>query len=126
MVTLVNGQKQVAEKLHFDSDSTSWVDPDTRKVFVVPTTEVSDVRFTRRDKGAIQGLGFGLAGGVLTGVVLGLSSGGGFFTAEESAIIASTFFGVLGALIGTLVGAIVGSKKVYNIEHEYPRSAIKK
>jgi hypothetical protein len=132
IVTLMDGKKFHADKLRFAPDSTSWVDPNTRRVIAVQTTEVSDVRFVRRGAGALEGLGLGLLGGALTGAIIGFADGDDppesflSFTAEEKAVIGGVLLGGVGGLLGLPIGAAVGSKDVYRIEHQYPQDTTRK
>ncbi len=130
IVTLLDGRAFYADKLQFAPDSTSWLDPNTRSVMAVHTTKVSDVRFVRRGRGALEGLGIGLLGGVLTGALIGLAGGDEpedfgclpVCTAKAKAFFGGITFGAIGGLIGLPIGAMAGSKDVYHIEPESPQS----
>jgi len=126
IVTFRDQKKMIAKKVRFAPDSTTWVMPVTHKLISIQTTDVSEVRFTKRVKGALQGAGFGLLGGALFGVVAGLSSDeGGFFTPNELAVIGGVYFAALGGIIGLPVGALIGSKEVYHIQADQTKSTAK-
>ena len=120
IVTLMDGRTVPADKLRFAPDSTSWIDPNTRKVMTVRTTGVSNIRFVRRGKGALQGFGIGLLGGAVGGAIIGIAisdeSADAPFTPGAAPFTVGIFFGGVGGLIGIPIGAAIGSKDVYHIQ----------
>ena len=125
IIVLKNGRLYYAEKLRLEPDSTLWIDAYAKSAQAAKTSEVAHVRFTRRGKGALEGLGLGLLGGAVSGAILGFTDGDEPsdswwpWTAEEKAIIGGIFFGGMGGLTGILIGAIAGSKDVYRPTPEY-------
>lgn len=116
-VTLRDSQYYLnAQLVQLTPDSTSWV-LQNGEVMNVPTREISEIRFVNRSKGALEGLGLGLLGGVLTGAVIGLAGGeGAIFSKEEAAIVGAVYFGGIGGLLGIPIGAAVGSKSKYQFQ----------
>ncbi len=120
-LSLLDGREVNTDGLLLAPDSTSWFDARTDELRTVPTAEVVEVRFVKRGKGALEGLGIGLLTGALTGAVLGLADGDdppGWFsmTAEQKAGLGAIGLGGLGGLIGPVVGAGVGHRDIYRFE----------
>lgn len=121
--TLLTGERVVARSLHIAPDVTTWLDPATGATRSAPTTDVLEVRFTRRGNRALQGAGIGLTAGVGTGAVLGYAlgddcpeaglSGVGCFDRASSAVIFGIFLGVVGTAAGGVVGLVQGSRIEY-------------
>ena len=121
VVVLHDGSEARAGSLRADTDSTSWIDPETGALRVVPTSLVREVR--RKDRGRSTRRGAG--GGAIVGALLGGSLGAvvgydlaGFClfgctppTAGERAVGAlggAVAGGSLGAAYGAVVGLVVG------------------
>ncbi|MEJ7601696.1 MAG: hypothetical protein WKG01_27590 [Kofleriaceae bacterium] len=89
---------------------------------VIPNEHIDHVIKVSHRRGALEGLGLGLAIGAGFGAVLGLASGDDqcerecyiAFTAGEKAVVGAIVFGTLGSGIGLIVGAIRGSRSVYS------------
>jgi hypothetical protein len=89
-----------------------------KKDFLLGKYKLTNIKYknieiinTRAINGVRNGALLGLAGGLLTGVLIGYSQGGeprGFywFTAKEKAIIGGLIGGLSGAGIGTWIGSI--------------------
>jgi hypothetical protein len=92
---------------------------------VLTAAEVTEVVQVKRWRGAAEGLGLGIASGVVLGGLTGLSmgsdphcSGRGYgpcwsFSAGEKAFYLGALLGVAGGILGTLAGVATGSTDVY-------------
>ena len=121
VLILWDGQELQVRQLWVTSDFTYWIDPKIKqqaspKYVAVATSQIKDVRLISRERGALQGMGFGF----LLGAIVGFAAGedcppNAFcFPREEVAVV----LGLTGALIGLPIGAIIGHRETYIIEHE--------
>ncbi len=95
------------------AEQTGWIQR-------VPVTDISEVDAAGESR-CLEGLGIGLAVGVVGGVIVGLASGDdppGFLsmTAEGKAFLGSVVFGAAGTLAGGIIG-IAASTPDVNISH---------
>ena len=142
LLTLADGRALKVSSLQATPDSTSWFNKDTDRFETVATAEIQEIRFVKRGKGALQGLGLGL----LTGAVLGAIVARGevtvngatdeqlcgeegdpflcYYAVTTKAALAVSMVG-LGSLLGPIVGAVLGSKEVYRFNQgvEIPEGA---
>ena len=107
---LVDGRPpQTARHLNVGSDSTSWFDPTTGALHVVPTAEVAAIRFARAERSAAGDLALGLGAGVLVGSLVGAGSYDGpnilVGSRAESVALGAMVFGLMGGGVGA-VGAL--------------------
>ena len=142
-VKLVNGNCFEADIFHLRADSTTFINqvpvvftrtpktfrmrgsgvkeirvrensPHTQDSITVETAEISEIKFTNRRAGALQGAGRGFLLGFPVGAIMGLSLGDDIFTtAYMKAGILGGYSGFLGGVIGTPIGAISGKKDVF-------------
>ena len=116
----VSGARTVDAVAVADGLGVSFVAKDGGAIASEHVTRVVD---RRHGRGAAEGLGLGALAGVVTGVILGYSSGDDecnedqwcilTFSAEEKAVLAGFGLGVLGAGLGLVVGAVKGSTIIY-------------
>jgi hypothetical protein len=96
-------------------DVTTWIEPASGDVRVVPTGDVRTIRFTSHGRGALEGLGLGFAVGVGVGASIGAVGGatddGSFldFTPAEGALVGGVAWGLAGTFWGGLVGLSRGA-----------------
>ncbi len=125
-ITLVGGNQFRVDALNVTPDSTSWLDPNSRAVESVATSQVVDVRFKNHGQGTLEGLGLGILGGAATGAFLGFVDGddppcerGAFIcfrsTAQDKAAILAFLGAPIGGFIGMLSGAARGKTYVYQL-----------
>jgi hypothetical protein len=115
------------------SDSALSVRNAAGEVSTVPVTSLSRVRVSlgarSRGRGALRMGGFGLLGGVVTGVVMGLADGDDppamffSFTAGEKAVMAGSLLGAAGGLLGGVIGAIAPGERWQNVSIGDARAA---
>jgi hypothetical protein len=141
-VTMSNGQWFIVSNLQVKPDSTrfftEWLDG--RKFLTVATSDIKEITHTRRGKGALQGLGFGLLAGTTLGVIVGAvvkastpdpcedadqigeifsrdcALGLGSAVHETLPLLYGTLGFLAGGLGGTFIGAAVGSKSEYQFQ----------
>lgn len=105
IVVLTEGESIKANALQITPESVSWLDSETGQMREVATSEVQEIRFVRRSRGVLQGLGLGALIGAGVGSALGYAGGDGFlFSAEESALVV----GLLGSAVAAAVGIVAG------------------
>lgn len=121
---LNTGERITTRSLHFAPDVVSWVDPVTGRAASRTVTEIVSVQFTKRGRGALQGLGIGLVAGVLIGAVVFVIDEHNtdpctefcFFldpSPGEAAVIGAVLVGVPSALLGAAIGGARGSREVF-------------
>ncbi len=127
VLILRDGQELDVRQLWVTSAFTYWIDPQVKQqtsptYVAVATSQIKEVRFSRRGRRAIQGLGFGLVLGALVGFAAGQDCGSSSTLICISRGQAAAALGFLGALLGATLGAtldaIMGNDEVYQIEHE--------
>jgi hypothetical protein len=128
-VTLVNRQVyQDVTLTGLTPDSVSWRAPGGETT-TVPTADVFAVRHEKKNKvrGALEGLGLGFSGGVLSAVLaVGIAAaladdeddddGFELLSPAEAFAIVTAGFGAIGGLLSLPIGAIRGSRKKYHLE----------
>ena len=114
-LSLDDGPLLIVSNLRVGPDSTSWVTASSYET--VATSSVTRVQFVNRGRGALDGLGLGLLGGVVVGGVLGAVSYNGpdFFTSSrgESARFGAVFLSFITVPLGLLTGVTIGHREVY-------------
>lgn len=126
-ISLVSGERLAGHSIHLLQDSTScqvsvgeYYRAPTPSSITIPTSQIADIVFVNRSKGALQGLGVGALLGASGAFLLGVLSGGDseFSPAQVGAIVAVYIGAPAGGVIGTIVGAAVGSRERFVInEH---------
>ena len=122
MVTFVDGRKIKVANLRMTSDSTYWNNPQIKQqpsptYMAVATSQIKEVRFIRRGRGAVDGMGFGLPLGLIYGVSqAGEACANCLIPISAGEIVLG--LGIFGAILGAPVGAIIGHRDIYIIEHE--------
>ena len=117
---LVQGRPaQTAHHLDVGSDSTSWFDPETGALHVVPTADVAVIRFPRAERSAVGDLALGVGAGVLVGGLIGAGSYDGPNLLANSRVEAMTLGAMMFGLLGGSVGA-VGALDSFSPERYVP------
>lgn len=129
VLILKDGLEWKVRQLWMTPDFTYWIDPQIRQQksptnIAVPTSQIKEVRFISRGKGALAGMGWGF----LVGGIVGLAAGEDC-PRDPNAFIEICFpreqvalaLGLTGALISAPIGGIIGHRDVYVIEHEASR-----
>lgn len=126
MLILKDGQELQVRQLSMTPDFTYWIDPqigqrDSAAYAAIATSQIKEVRFIDRGKGARKAASIGSLMGVFLGFAVGedcpdRDSGFGSICVprEELAVVGA----ISGALWGGIVGAIIGHRDVYQIKHE--------
>lgn len=114
VVTLRSGERMPAASLHLAPDVTTWIDPETGAGRSASTDDIVDVRFVHRRRGALEGVGAGLAAAAVgAGVALAAYPSNEWVTNTDAALIVGVGTGIPLASLGALVGAARGSRTVY-------------
>lgn len=117
---LKDGQALRVRQLWMTPDSTSWIDAPKQQpspaYLAAATSQIKEVRFFSRGKGAVNGGAFGSILGFVVGFGLGGCSPNAFVCIPREAV--GVAFGLTGALIAAPIGAIKGKCDIYKIEHE--------
>jgi hypothetical protein len=124
-ILLSNGQKYKGYDIQIFQDSTSFIEEtnnsqdswsisySTRKI---QTSEIREIVFFNRYKGALLGLGVGMFVGSSVAMLLGLSSGGSEeFSPVETGLLLSLYTCPIAAISGTMIGLGTGSKEKFII-----------
>ena len=125
-----DGQKLEARNLRIKADSISWISLDNQKTARLPAANVTEIKFVRKGKGALEGMGLGLIYGAVFGAGLGLAQGddneGSWFrlSAGQKAALLGITFGGAGFLAGLPIGTIAGSKDIYYLEQKLPKTKL--
>jgi hypothetical protein len=117
-ITLTNGETIKAEQIEITDHAISYDNPDLQSKQTVPISEVNEITFKNRGKGARTGFAIAAAIGAPTGALLSYV---GAAVAEEEdpgsiEILAwgALLFGVgTGLVLGMPIGAAIGSKDKY-------------
>ena len=105
-ITLVSGVAFQATSVRFEADSTSWMDPRTRRMVVVPTADVVEVRRAASGRGALRGA---LVGAAIAGLGAYLAATDGcLLSCVGNAQLAGTVGAVFTAPFGAGLGALAG------------------
>lgn len=119
-VAMRNGGVFRARSANVSSDSTSWIDPASGELHVVPTREIASITKLDRGKGAVRGLLVGsvaLAGiGIVPGLLVGGSSALGSGDDDdlgEGIALGMLIGGLVGGGVGAGIGAVMGKKTRY-------------
>lgn len=118
IVELRNGQQVSASLLRISPTEASWVDTTTGAFLNVPTGEIKSVQIEYVHRSALEGMGFGLFGGVLVGAIFGLISweeGYSLFEEEEYVLMNGLSWGIIGGVAGLVIGAMSKSWNVYHV-----------
>lgn len=122
VVILKDGQELPVRQLWLTSEFAHWIDPQIKQqaspiYIAVANSQIKELRFISRGKGAGQGMGFGLLVGGIVGYAAGEDCPPNAFLCfprEEVAVA----LGLTAALIGAPIGAALGHRDVYVVEHE--------
>lgn len=111
-VILIDGQMRNGKSVSVKHDSTSWMDE--KRLITSPTSEISEIVFLDRRKGAMKGLKFGVIIGALPGFLIGYSLGDDNegrvrMSQGGNAILGALSFGMLGGTLGLPVGYAFGN-----------------
>ena len=115
-IILTNGQSIKAKELKLTSDSLyySYYKRSNRRSVAV--SEVQEIRFVNRGRGAMQGAGIGLLIGAVGGATLGYSSDGdNYYSAKDMALILGVLGGTSGGFLGIITGSLNGRQNRYKI-----------
>ncbi len=125
---VIDYREVTVRSLQVTPDSTSWLNARTHQLETVSTAQIKEIRFVRRGRGALEGLGIGLLSGAALGAVLGYAAcpctswfGEAYgFSRGYGAGVGVRVGGFLGGFLGLLVGSLSGSKQVYRFEAPAP------
>ncbi len=112
-VLLSDGRKRAVRSVTVRNDSTTWRHSNSLSPVSVPTAEIAEIRFIRRDRGVAEGIGLGVLVGGATGAAFGLLSEPGFFDRGEQMLLGGGVIGAAGGVLGILVGLTQGSRHIY-------------
>lgn len=117
-----DGQEISVRQLWITPEFTYWINPQIKQQTIpiyitVATSQINEVQFIRRGKGALEGMGIGFLVGALVGFTAGedcQESRFICFSREEVAV----GVGLWGSIFGAPVEAISGHRDVYQIGHK--------
>ena len=116
-VRSIDGTKYKARFLLVDQDSTSWTHLESRTTQRIATHQIREIRFVRRGKGLVEGLGLGFITGACMGGAIGVMMGSSDDSAatppHEDFLFGAAALGIPMALIGGIIGPLSGSKDLY-------------
>lgn len=126
-IALVDGTTSTGHSVRVAPDVTRWTDPQTGPRSA-PTSEIASIRYVDRGRGALEGAGLGFVGGGLFGGLVGTDGGAEpdemeLFTVTPEQILLG--FAIVGTVIGTFVGMARGSRIVYRVSPQRPRSDLR-
>ena len=111
LIVLLNGREYNGYVISIAADSTSWTDSEKVKIHTVATSELREIIFTNRGKGATQGFLVGATTGFALGFLLVEMDSEEYDLEQGFHYAVGGFLGAVSALlIGLPIGASVGSK----------------
>lgn len=127
-IVLKNGQKIHGKGILVASDSTSYYSAKEDAFKTISTADIQEINLLRTGRGALAGLGIGVASGAAFGFVRGMIEGDDppapvYLTREEKMVLFPIAHAVYASLFSTPLGAIIGTSDTYRLESLTPGSA---
>jgi hypothetical protein len=117
---LDDGLRFKGKEIQITPDSTILCELDSGQRRAFSNTQVDHIKFKKRGRGALEGMGIGFLVGFSTGMVLGASTNDGSnflgLSQTETAMLVGAYVGVPGGLIGVPTGLLIGSRYKILIE----------
>ena len=114
-IELKDGREISAKEVKISDDSVSWVDQRTDEESKAGIREINKIVMKSHWTGALEGLGFGLAGGGGLGALVGQLAVGndGEWGTGAGAAVGLILGGGAGTIVGLITGLIVGHSYNY-------------
>lgn len=103
-MALNDGQQIGASHIRVSVDSTTWIEPETKDLYVVSTPEIDEIVIPNGAKGRFQRIGMGMLGGAFGGGFGGLIIGATFTNKTDGV----GYYPKAGAIYGSMAGGLFG------------------